>query len=868
MAIMLSLLVQALFALVFGWTLISYLRRRDPLQRDVALMFGSVAAVLALDLARELIGDPPRWVAAVVTSFLLGQPFLTLRLVRRIRSVPGWIYGGALAGWVLSTAAFVTKGERLQVPTLLAIVAVFVLSEVAAAVLLGVETRRRAGAPRVRLGLASLATAMFAGAILVSGAAAADPAHATVAQTVTLALGLASALGFVFAFLPPRWLRRIWSTRAAYTLMRKMLRTPADSDSAATWQGFVEAVREVTGADAAAVLLIPDSDDGPVEVARTGLEASLTAITRPEVEALAAGSQSPLAGRYRDRAGAPFVTPVPLPTYAGHGLLVLIYRHRSLFTDDDHALLAETAAQAAVLAERGDLLAAQRRSAAELADAARVATEASQAKSDFLASMSHELRTPLNAIIGFSDLMRADSDGADTVTVSSEWVGHVHSSGLHLLNLINDILDLAKIEAGRVELSLEPVELVDVVSETVQSLAALSDRKQQEVTVAVPPVRVRADALRLRQILTNLLSNAIKFTPEHGQVFVSARRVGSEVSISVSDTGPGIAHEDQHLVFEEFAQAGDQTGRAAGTGLGLALTRRLVQAHGGRITLESEPDCGSRFTFTMPAAEVTRVAADAAVTAGAEVLIIEDNPAAADLLAAYLRESGFAAIIAGTGEAGLTTARQRMPDAILLDVRLPGIDGWAVLRELKRDETLRHIPVVIISVVEQQEVGIAPAGVDYFVKPISRDALLSWLVQHGLVPPVRGDEVTVLAIDDDPATLALIAGHMRQQGLRVICANGGLDGLRLALEHTFDLVISDLVMPDLDGFTLINALHEDVRTRDVPVLVLTGHDLTEDDKIRLNGKIAGVLPKGDGLADLVHTINEVTGRRTPVSAGT
>jgi CheY-like chemotaxis protein len=253
-----------------------------------------------------------------------------------------------------------------------------------------------------------------------------------------------------------------------------------------------------------------------------------------------------------------------------------------------------------------------------------------------------------------------------------------------------------------------------------------------------------------------------------------------------------------------------------------------------------------------------------------EVLVIEDDPAAAELLNTYLRSAGYAATVTGTGEVGLATARQRTPDAILLDVRLPGMDGWAVLRELKRDECLRHIPVVIISVIEEHDVGVAPGAVDYFVKPISREALLSWLVRHGLVPPLRGDEIAVLAIDDEPATLAMIERHLRQQGLQVVCANGGVEGLKLARERTFDLVISDLIMPDLDGFSLIAALHDDPRTRDVPVLVLTGHDLTESDKARLNGKITAVMAKGDGMPDtisqVIDMVNEVTGRLSSTRA--
>jgi CheY-like chemotaxis protein/anti-sigma regulatory factor (Ser/Thr protein kinase) len=389
---------------------------------------------------------------------------------------------------------------------------------------------------------------------------------------------------------------------------------------------------------------------------------------------------------------------------------------------------------------------------------------------------------------------------------------------------------------------------------------------------------VRADRLRLRQILTNLLSNAVKFTPDHGRIFISARRVGGDATISVADTGPGIAAEDQQRIFDEFAQAGDPTTRSAGTGLGLALTRRLVQAHGGRIELQSEPGHGSRFTITLPAAE-RRSRAPQPTTAGngappprigGDILVIEDDPAAAQLLRTYLDGAGYTTTVVGSGEDGLAAARDQMPDGILLDVILPGIDGWQMLNELKSDPRLRHIPVVIISVVDAHEVGVALGAVDYMVKPVSREALLTWLVQHGLIPPLRDGNITVLAIDDEPAALAVIDQNLRQEGLQVITASGGVEGLRLARQQPLDLIISDLIMPDLDGFALINALHTDPATREIPVVVLTGHDLTVDDKARLNGKITAVMAKGQrppgDLGNLLGTINDVTGQRYHVAA--
>ena len=290
---------------------------------------------------------------------------------------------------------------------------------------------------------------------------------------------------------------------------------------------------------------------------------------------------------YAEAAGTRFVTTARLNLSAGPGVLLLFSDYRSLFTDDDVQLLAELGGQADALAQRGELLADRDRLTGELSDSVTALTAASKAKSEFMANMSHELRTPLNAIIGFSDLMRTEPGTEGETTVPTEWIEHIHSSGQHLVSLINEVLDLAKIESGKVELHRQSLDLPAVLNDVVASLASLSQRKNLDVTVAVPHLRVYADPVRLRQIITNLLSNAIKFIPERGQIFLAARRVGADIAISVADTGPGIAAGDQQRVFEEFQQAGDQNTATAGTGLGLALTRRLVHAHRGRIELES-----------------------------------------------------------------------------------------------------------------------------------------------------------------------------------------------------------------------------------------------------------------------------------------
>jgi CheY-like chemotaxis protein/anti-sigma regulatory factor (Ser/Thr protein kinase) len=486
---------------------------------------------------------------------------------------------------------------------------------------------------------------------------------------------------------------------------------------------------------------------------------------------------------------------------------------------------------------------------------------ANQAKSDFLASMSHELRTPLNAIIGFSELMREEPQVDGAMTVPPEWVEHIHRSGQHLLGLINDVLDLSKIEAGRIDLLLEPVDIGQAVGDAVAGVRALADRKQLRLRSVSEHVVVEVDRGRLRQILYNLLSNAIKFTAPSGDVTIETRAAGNEVEITVTDTGIGIAPDDQLRVFDEFTQVGDPDMRQGGSGLGLALTRRLVQAHGGRIELESSIGAGARFRVTLPRA-ATPADEPAPVPSapgmleraiarqpapGSYVLVIEDDPGAVRLLRTYLEGAGYSVRAATDGETGLLQARKSPPAAIVLDVLLPGIDGWEVLRTLKADPLVRDVPVIIATVVEEHGVGLALGAVDYFLKPVARSALLDRLARHAAGEPEPAG-IHILAVDDDPAALDLVQAILKPEGYEVTPAASGQEALAMVRADSFDFVICDLLMQDLDGFEVVAQLNADDRMRDVPILILTAHDLSEAEKERLNGHIVGIVRKGDDAA--------------------
>jgi signal transduction histidine kinase/CheY-like chemotaxis protein len=842
---MLVFAIAALFSLVFGRALVACLRYRDRLHAAVLLVFTSVAALFFLQVAREIMDTLPEPLRVATAALLFGQPFFTLGLVALIRTVSTWAVALTGVGWIVACVTLMSFESPMPTPARYGVVGYFVITELLSAVYLFVEARRRTGATAARLYAAAGGTSLFAVAMFTAGGGSATAAR-------VVALG--SALGYVMAFMPPRWLRRIWSARAAYALMGRLVRLPSTATPEQTWQHYVDMVQAAGAADAAVVVSLEDA--GPRAIATVGSVPGAPGGSR--LDALLRRAFPPGCRSWPGAVAIDghFAAAIPLTLHAsGIGALLVLSRHRSLFTEDDATLLAELGRQATAVADRRVLT-------TQLTALVEELRAANEAKNDFVAAMSHELRTPLNAIIGFSELMGYEESVGDRRLVPIEWIDNVHSSGRHLLGLINDVLDLAKVESGRMDLRLEALDVGAAVAEAVAPLNALVAAKSLRLTVAVPPLSVRADRMRLRQMLNNLLSNAIKFTPEAGAVYISAHRTGAQVYLTVADTGPGIDPADHERVFEEFHQSGDAQSRSAGTGLGLALTRRLAGAHDGRVELWSEPGQGSRFTLVLPVGtEPEPPAADPGAGTGGGavggVLLIEDDVAAASLLQTYLVGAGYAVRVAGTGEDGLRMARQCAPDAILLDVLLPGMDGWAVLKALKADERLRNIPVLVVTVVDEREVGLALGAVDYYVKPVERAQLLAWLTRHGLVPATQRGRRQVLVVDAAAASLATVVPCLVQEGLAVATADTGAQALHLAREQEFDLVICDLQVPDAD--TLLGALHDDPATRDVPVLVLTDADLPDAEKDRLVGNILAVTSRDHvEPADLRHWLDLAT----------
>ena len=512
----------------------------------------------------------------------------------------------------------------------------------------------------------------------------------------------------------------------------------------------------------------------------------------------------------------------------------------------------------------------------ELLQARREAEGASRSKSQFLANMSHELRTPLNAIIGYSEMLVEEAEDLGNEAMLAD-LAKIHSAGRHLLSLINDILDLSKIEAGKMDLFVEDFELAPVVEDVISTARPLAEKtgaRIEESGRAELGV-MRSDVTRIRQVLLNLLSNACKFT-QGGTVRLSVSREGDQVRFVVADDGIGMTPEQLERLFQAFTQASASTSaKFGGTGLGLAISRQFCRMMGGDIEVASEEGKGSTFTVTLPAVapsrapeaatevEVPEGEARAAGEAGT-VLIVDDEPTARELMARHLRRAGFNVLEAADGRAGLEAAKAARPDVITLDVLMPRMDGWAVLQELKSDPDLADIPVIMATITDERNLGIALGASEYLTKPIDRERLAAVLARYSRAGAPR----RVLVVEDEESARTLIRRALEAEGWEVDEAENGRVALERLAEREPALVLLDLMMPEMDGFEFLETLREGDEPSPVPVVVITAKELTEEDRLRLNGGVERIVQKGSRDRFLREVRDLVALHARPVSGGT
>ena len=546
------------------------------------------------------------------------------------------------------------------------------------------------------------------------------------------------------------------------------------------------------------------------------------------------------------------------------GALDVQSKESNAFTEDDITLFTTLADQISVAIENANAYEISQQTVEEMKELDRV-------KSQFLANMSHELRTPLNSVIGFSRVILKGIDGPINETQEQD-VTAIYNSGLHLLNMINQILDLSKIEAGKMELQIDDVDITEVVNNSVNSAAGLiKDKPIQVITKVAPnlPI-VKGDEMRLNQVLTNLIGNAVKFT-EKGSITVEAFEhindaKKAEIMVTVADTGIGIAPEDQGKLFQRFSQVDDSpTRRTGGTGLGLSIARSLVELHGGKIgLLNSEPDKGSTFFFTVPIHTEPETPVPQELPSGENIILsIDDDPQVITLYERFLKPYGYDVIALTNPELAVERATELQPFAITLDIMMPDKDGWQVLSDLKSNKETRDIPVMICSILEEEEKGFNLGASDYLVKPFLHDDLANAIkrLNHD------GDVHDVLIVDDDPQYLHLLQKMIEGAGQFLpVLADGGISALKLLNDFTPDVIIMDLLLDDINGFELLDKFKSEPRLAHVPVIIVTGSDLS-DDQLQLLGDYKEQLlskwtiNKEELLSNLQESLNRIKPNR-------
>ena len=869
----------------------AYLRSHERARLDVAILFGSLAITTGLQEIRLLscasstgcVDVPLSSVLSTIMALVI--PYALLRLVDDVTETPRWQLWLSVVALITLSVCFILGGGSPPSWLVVLLTAYLVIGTAHAAWAFADRALTTRGITRRRMAAVAWGCGLLAAAIILGVLANSSQQNEPILTPLVRLAGLISGLAFWAGFFPPNWLSQAWRLPELLGYLRptRLMASPAGSQ-----QGVVT--------DAMAIDRLCAATS-----ATTGAKRVLLILEDPERQDLYLwGAPSarieaghPLIDRVM-RAHVPLVindvTPGRLPAalvsvFASEtlprtaifapvardrhnvGVLAAFAEKGPMFVEDDREVLRFFSAEAAAILRMQQY----RRSVNEL-EALR---EADRLKDEFMAVVSHELRTPLTAISGYSDILLRKLSGPLNDRQERQ-VGGIRDAARRLLALINDLLDVSKLEAGTLDLHLAALDPRSVIERAAAAVRVIGLNKGVSVEVRQPPAldgfailpAVWADDERVQQMLSNLLMNGIKFTPEGGSVWISADVQqgpnGEEIVLSVEDTGVGLEPGQVARVWDRFYQAeASSTRRFGGAGLGLSIVRRLAELHGGRVDAASGGlDRGSKFSVFLPAAQGENVKPRTVAgpisaaprtpqlqqtqtrrRAGDQplVLVVEDDMHIATVLRTYLEADGYQVEVAADGHEAIQLARTLSPSAITLDISLPKLDGWSVLNALKRDKATASIPVVVVSIVDNRDFGMVLGATDYLVKPIDHERLQA--VLRGLEGLRQSGDGTVLIVDDDPAVRDVLSKLLAADGWRVATAADGEAALAAVEHERPSAVVLDLMMPRVDGFEVLQRLRGEPTTRDLPVIVVTAKDLTDEDRERLGQNAERVLLK-------------------------